>query len=166
MRTFFSHDFARRSIAFQSERSISRGGNPSLRQTMEERFSPSSITGASYRRGRVRFSMTQSLSTLQNMAIFFLMSSGRGASTRATMMSGTMPMPCSSLTECWVGLDLNSHEPEMYGTRVTWMKQQFSLPCSIDTWRMASMKGWLSISPMVPPISVMTISALLCAPTL
>ena len=30
---------------------------------------------------------------------------------------------------------------------------------------MASRKGWLSISPMVPPISVMTTSAFVCSPT-
>ena len=137
-----------------------------MRQTVAESPSFSSMTGASYKRGRVRFSMTQSSPTLQNMAIFLRISSGRGASTRATMTSGAMPMPCSSLTECWVGLDLNSQEPEMYGTRVTWIKQQLPLPASIETWRIASMKGWLSMSPMVPPISVMTMSAPLCSPTL
>ena len=43
----------------------------------------------------------------------------------------------------------------------TWMKHARSrVPCSRPTWRMASRKGWLSMSPMVPPISVMTTSAL------
>ena len=39
------------------------------------------------------------------------------------------------------------------------MKIQFSLPASEDTCLMASRKGWLSISPVVPPISVITTSA-------
>ena len=39
------------------------------------------------------------------------------------------------------------------------MKRQFSRPISREIWRMASRKGWLSMSPMVPPISVMSTSA-------
>ena len=34
-------------------------------------------------------------------------------SARRMMMSGLTPMPCSSLTECWAGLDLYSSEPEI-----------------------------------------------------
>ena len=37
--------------------------------------------------------------------------------------------------------------------------------CSRQTCRAASRKGWLSISPVVPPISVMTTSAFVSAPT-
>ena len=33
------------------------------------------------------------------------------------MMSGEMPRPRSSLTECWVGLLFGSFEPEMNGTK-------------------------------------------------
>ena len=46
------------------------------------------------------------------------------------------------------------------------MKREFSAPTSWETWRMASKKGWLSMSPAVPPISVMTTSALDFCPTL
>ena len=68
------------------------------------------------------FSMTQSLSTLQKFAILRKMfSSSIGSSQRSTMMSGEMPMPCSSLTECCVGLDLCSPEALRYGTSVTWI---------------------------------------------
>ena len=56
-----------------------------------------------------------------------------GSSERITIMSGEIPMACSSLTECWVGLDLCSPELLRYGTRVTWINRQFSLPCSRDT---------------------------------
>ena len=42
----------------------------------------------------------------------------------------------------------------------------FSLPTSRDICRTASIKGWDSISPMVPPISVITTSAFLLLPTL
>ena len=165
MRTLSSQARARAIMACQPERSMSFAGRCRISHTDPDSPSRSSMSGASYKRGRVRFSTTHPSRTLQNMAILRLSSAGRGASTRATMMSGEMPIPCSSLTECCVGLDLNSHEPVMYGTRVTWMKQQFSLPCSIDTCLIASMKGWLSMSPMVPPISQMTISAWLFSPT-
>ena len=74
-------------------------------------------------------------------------------------------MPCSSLTECWVGLVLCSSLPRRKGTSVTWMKSVFSFPCSRLTCRAASRKGWLSISPVVPPISVMTTSACVSSPT-
>ena len=80
-------------------------------------------------------------------------------------MSGWMPMPCSSLTECCVGLDLCSLEPERKGTSVTWMNRLFSRPTSREIWRAASIKGWPSMSPMVPPISVMTTSAAVSRPT-
>lgn len=39
----------------------------------------------------------------------------------------------------------------------------FSLPTSLLTWRIASRNGVDSISPTVPPISVITTSAALCA---
>ena len=44
-----------------------------------------------------------------------------GESHRRTMISGLMPRPRSSLTECWVGLDLCSPLARRYGTSVTWM---------------------------------------------
>ncbi len=139
----------------------------SSRQTMSENLLFSSIIGASYSTGIVRFSITQSGRTLQNMAIFSKMLwSSMGTSVRRTMIFGLMPMPCSSLTECWVGFDLCSPEPFKYGTRVTWIKREFSGPTSWLTCLMASKNGWLSISPAVPPISVITMSALFLLPTL
>ena len=38
------------------------------------------------------------------------------------------------------------------------MKKQLSRPMSWRTWRAASRKGWDSMSPTVPPISVMITS--------
>ena len=81
-------------------------------------------------------------------------------------MLGLMPSPCNSLTECCVGFDLCSSDPLRKGTSVTWMNRLFSLPTSREICLTASMKGWDSISPMVPPISVMTTSALVFLPTL
>ena len=46
------------------------------------------------------------------------------------------------------------------------INKQFSFPTSRDTCLIASKKGWLSISPVVPPISVMIISASEVLPTL
>ena len=74
-------------------------------------------------------------------------------------MSGLTPKPRSSLTECWVGFDLCSPDPLRYGTSVTWMNRLSSGSSSRDIWRTASMKGCDSMSPIVPPISVMTTSA-------
>ena len=58
-----------------------------------------------------------------------------------------------------MGLVLCSSLPRRKGTSVTWMKSVFSLPRSSATCRAASRKGWLSMSPVVPPISVMITSA-------
>ena len=46
----------------------------------------------------------------------------------------------------------------MNGTSVTCMKSVFSWPTSSANWRMASRNGRPSMSPVVPPISVMTTS--------
>ena len=43
-----------------------------------------------------------------------------GWSERRTMTSGWMPMPRSSLTECWVGLVLSSPVAARAGSSVTW----------------------------------------------
>ena len=52
--------------------------------------------------------MTASVATSVKSAIFSRISSRTGWSERRTMTSGWMPMPRSSLTECWVGLVLSS----------------------------------------------------------
>ena len=142
-----------------------RSGSWPLRRRWRQatRSSPSccNISGASYSEESVRFSMTQSGLTLQNSAILRLRSSSIGSSTRATITSGAMPMACNSLTECCVGFDLNSPDACRNGTSVTWTNRQLLRPTSQENWRMASRNGWLSISPIVPPISVMSTSALL-----
>ena len=65
---------------------------------------------------------------------------------------------------CWVGLVFSSPAALRYGTSVTWMIQAvFVARPRARIWRMASRKGWLSMSPTVPPISVMTTSGAFCA---
>ena len=163
--TVRSRDLMRATMSDHSARSGAGVSIASSRQTTEEKFDASSISGASYRQGSVIFSMTQSGLTLQNIEILRKMDGSSGSSQRRTMMSGRMPMPCSSLTECCVGLDLCSSEPRKNGTSVTWMKRLFSCPTSREICRTASRKGCDSMSPMVPPISVMTMSASVCLPT-
>ena len=64
--------------------------------------------------------MTQSGFTLQKPAILRkILSSVMGSSQRRTMISGEIPNPCNSFTECWVGLDLCSPEAFRKGTSVT-----------------------------------------------
>ena len=133
-------------------------GSPSLRQATRHSPSRSSSSGTSYRVEAVTLGMTQSSSTLQNRAIFRRMSPVMGLSVRHTRMSGWMPMLSSSFTECWVGLLFSSPLPGMDTISGTWMYSTFSLPFSAATCRMASRKGWLSMSPTVPPISEMTTS--------
>ena len=74
------------------------------------------------------------------------------------MTSGWMPMPRSSLTECWVGLVLSSPVAARAGSSVTWTYSTLSRPTSLRIWRMASRNGRLSMSPTVPPTSTITTS--------
>ena len=46
---------------------------------------------------------------------------GQRLSERHITMSGWMPMPRSSFTECWVGLVLISPTEARFGTSVRWM---------------------------------------------
>ena len=73
-------------------------------------------------------------------------------------MSGWMPMRRSSLTECCVGLVFSSPAWPMNGTSVRWMYMQRLRPTSTGNWRIASRNGSDSMSPTVPPISVITTS--------
>ena len=57
------------------------------------------------------------------------------------MTSGWMPMPRSSLTECWVGLVLSSPVAASAGSSVTWTYSTFARPTSLRIWRMASRNG-------------------------
>ena len=93
-----------------------------------------------------------------NSAIFLRTSCGSPPSDRQTTMSGWMPMRRSSLTECWVGLVFSSPAWPMYGTSVRWMNMQRLRPASTGNWRIASRNGSDSMSPTVPPISVITTS--------
>ena len=81
-----------------------------------------------------------------------------GRSLRATMASGWMPMLRSAATECWVGLVFSSPLGPMYGRSDTCRKKQRSRPISCLIWRIASRNGRDSMSPTVPPTSVMTTS--------
>ena len=64
----------------------------------------------------------------------------------------------SAATECWVGLVFSSPEGARNGTSDTCRKKQFSRPTSWRTWRAASRNGSDSMSPTVPPTSVITTS--------
>ncbi len=81
-----------------------------------------------------------------------------GRSERQTIASGVMPIVRSACTECWVGLVLSSPLGPMYGIRLTCKKKQRSRPTSCRTCRAASRNGSDSMSPTVPPTSVMTTS--------
>ena len=75
--------------------SVSSGAGasiPSSRHTTEEKLDFSSISGASYRQGKVIFSITQSGFTLQNMEILWKMDGSSGSSQRRTMIFGEMPI--------------------------------------------------------------------------
>ena len=69
-----------------------------------------------------------------------------------------MPMERRAATECCVGLVFCSPDAPMNGTSETCTKNTFLRPSSWRTWRADSMNGWLSMSPTVPPISVMITS--------
>ncbi len=101
---------------------------------------------------------TASVATSVNSAIFSRISSDTGWSERRTMTSGWMPMPRSSLTECWVGLVLSSPVAASAGSSVTWTYRTLARPTSLRIWRMASRNGSDSMSPTVPPTSTMTTS--------
>ena len=101
---------------------------------------------------------TASTSTSQKSAILRFVDSGSSRSARSTSASGWMPMDRRAATECWVGLVFSSPLGAMYGTSDTCRKNTLSRPTSWRTWRAASMNGSDSMSPTVPPISVMMTS--------
>ena len=144
-------------ICSQSERSGS--GQSSFKQSQATcaRRSFSMASGASYRYSTSRFCSTWLFGTLQNKAILSLICWSSGCSLLQTIISGWIPMPCSSLTLACVGFVFISWEAESHGISVTWIKMAFSCPTSCWNWRMDSKNGWLSISPTVPPTSIMAI---------
>jgi len=64
--------------------------------------------------------MTASKATSVKRAIFSPDLVGDGWSERRTMTSGWMPIPRSSLTECWVGFVFSSPVAWSAGSSVTW----------------------------------------------
>ena len=122
------------------------------------------FSGISYRFGTSIDSITAVGSTSQKRAIFLRMSSSTGFSVRKTKMLGWIPKPRSSRTECWVGLVFISPAAPRYGTKVVWMYKTLSSPASFFICRIASINGWDSMSPTVPPISVITTSASVLSP--
>ena len=64
----------------------------------------------------------------------------------------------SAATECCVGLVFSSPDGARYGTSETCRKKQLSRPTSWRTCRAASRNGSDSMSPTVPPTSVITTS--------
>ena len=102
--------------------------------------------------------ITLLLGTEQNKAILFLSSFGNSLSDRQIRTSGLIPSDLNSLTECCVGLVLSSPDAFMKGTRVKCTNAQEELGSSNAICLNASTKGWLSISPTVPPTSTMATS--------
>jgi hypothetical protein len=102
--------------------------------------------------------MIASTGRFANRAIFSRMSRSIGPSERHMTMSGWMPMRRSSCTECCVGFVFSSPAWPRYGTSVRWTNMQRSRPWSTWNWRSASRNGSDSMSPTVPPISVITMS--------
>ena len=86
------------------------------------------------------------------------MFSGISCSALQTKISGWIPKLCNSFTECCVGFDFISFDPDIYGSNVTWTYKTSSLFFSSPTWRIASIIERHYISPTVPPTSVITIS--------
>ena len=72
------------------------------------------------------------------------------------MTSGWIPIPRSSLTECWVGLVFSSPVAPICGSQVTWTYSTLRRPTSLRIWRIASRNGSDSMSPTVPPTSTIT----------
>ena len=94
-----------------------------------------------------------------NSAIFSRMSRPSGSSQRHMTMSGWMPIRRSSCTECWVGLVFSSPAcPRNGHQREVDEHAAVAARASEWNWRSASRKGSDSMSPTVPPISVITMS--------
>ena len=105
-----------------------------------------------------------SIGTEQNKDNLLLSFSSVEYGTLHTKALGVIPIFLKSFTLFWVGFVFNSPEPNNNGISVQWTKKVFSFPSSYWICLNASINGWLSISPTVPPISVITISALLESP--
>ena len=120
--------------------------------------SSSSISGTAYKLSAVLFCITLVFRTLQNSANLSLIESGISLSVLHTNISGFIPKLCNSFTECCVGFDFISFEPNIYGNKVTCIYITSSGFFSNPTCLIASIIDNPSISPTVPPTSVITIS--------
>ena len=103
--------------------------------------------------------MTPSTGTSQNNEIFLFVSSFNLSAHLPTIMSGCKPILRSSFTLCCVGFVFCSF-PKSSGMSVTWIRRKSSSLSSLCICLIASRNGMLSMSPTVPPISTMQISAL------
>ncbi len=74
-----------------------------------------------------------------------------------------MPISRNLATLCCVGLVLSSPAAFKNGMSVTWMNTTLPGPASSANWRIASRNGSPSMSPVVPPISVINTSTSLPA---
>mmetsp|Transcript_128515 Transcript_128515/g.333152 ORF Transcript_128515/g.333152 Transcript_128515/m.333152 type:complete len:285 (-) Transcript_128515:671-1525(-) len=88
------------------------------------------------------------------LAIFFFVDSSRGRALRQTMTSGCTPSASKAFAECCVGLVF---WPLMSGTYEQWTHARERSSKLNLSWRSASMNGMDSISPTVPPSSIMQI---------
>lgn len=76
-----------------------------------------------------------------------------------TRILGCTPSSLSLITECWIALDFISHEVETVIIGTTWTIIQFSLPSSLRSCLIVSIKCNHSISQIVPQISTIVTSA-------
>ena len=129
-----------------------------LADELVEALAPAAPTGRGRRRRRRRSRSPRSARRRRRAR------SSRGCRRRSasrerqTTMSGWIPMRRSSLTECCVGFVFSSPAVSMNGHERDVDVETFSGPASRRNWRIASRNGSDSMSPTVPPISVMTTS--------
>ena len=100
-----------------------------------------------------------STGTSQNNEIFSFNSSVTMPSLLRIITFVLIPKLINSLYECCVGFVLSSLLPGIVGTKVVWINNTSSFSFSAWICLIASKKGNDSMSPTVPPISVITISA-------
>jgi hypothetical protein len=81
-----------------------------------------------------------------------------GFSVRQIRMSGWMPISRSLPTECWVGLVLISPRRAQVRQERQVDEEHVAPASTLENWRIASRNGRPSMSPTVPPISVIATS--------
>ena len=101
-----------------------------------------------------RFKM-QSGVTWQKSASLSSTACSRGSLLLQASMCGESPAERQRLHGCCVGFVFCSPTAPTTGTSETWMRQKFSDPTRHWNWRSASMNGIDSMSPTVPPSSMM-----------